>query len=173
MITKEKKKVILQDLIDRFSKAKSMVFVGFQGLSVKDTTNLRRKFRAEGVDYTVAKKTLIKKGLESVKVEGTENFSPEGPVAIIVGYDDEVAPARIAKEFGKANDKVKILGGVMNSEVIDAESMKQIASLPSKDQLRAQLIGTINAPVSGFVNVLAGNIRNLVNVLNAIADEKK
>lgn len=173
MITKEKKKVILQDLTDRFSKAKSMVFVGFQGLSVKDTTNLRRKFRAEGVDYTVAKKTLIKKGLESVKVEGTENFSPEGPVAIIVGYDDEVAPARIAKEFGKGNDKVKILGGVMNSEVIDAESMKQIASLPSKDQLRAQLIGTINAPVSGFVNVLAGNMRNLVNVLNAIADEKK
>jgi large subunit ribosomal protein L10 len=173
MITREKKKAVLQDLSDRFAKSKSMVFIGFQGLTVKDNLILRRKFRAEGIDYTVAKKTLIKKGLESAKVEGTDNFSPEGPIAVAVGYEDEVAPARIAKEFGKTNDKVKILGGVMNFEVIDAESMKQIASLPGKDQLRAQLVYTINAPVSGFVNVLAGNVRSLMNVLNAIAEEKK
>jgi large subunit ribosomal protein L10 len=173
MITKEKKKAVLQDLTDRFSKAKSMVFIGFQGMTVKDNTKLRNKFREEGIEYTVAKKTLIKKGLESIKTEGTENFSPEGPIAVAVGYDDEIAPARIAKEFGKTNDKVKILGGVMNSEVMSADAMKQIASLPSKDQLRAQVIATINAPVSGFVNVLAGNVRSLMNVLNAIAEEKK
>jgi large subunit ribosomal protein L10 len=173
MITKEKKKAVLLDLTDRFAKSKSMVFIGFQGLTVKDNMKLRRIFRDEGIEYTVAKKTLIKKGLESVKVEGTENFSPEGPVAVAVGYEDEIAPARIAKEFGKTNDKVQILGGVMNFEIVGAEAMKQIASLPGKDQLRARLIGTINAPVSGFVNVLAGNVRNLLNVLNAIADEKK
>jgi large subunit ribosomal protein L10 len=173
MITKEKKKVVLQDLTDRFGKAKSMVFIGFQGLSVKDNLALRRKLRAEGIEYTVAKKTLIKKGMESIKVEGTENFAPEGPVAVAVGYEDEVAPARIAKEFSKTNDKVKIMGGVMNMAFIDAESMKQIASLPGKDQLRAQLLATMNAPVSGFVNVLAGNIRGLMNVLNAVAEEKK
>lgn len=173
MITKEKKKVVLQDLTDRFGKAKSMVFIGFQGLTVKDNIALRRKLRAEGIDYTVAKKTLIKKGLESIKVEGTEKFEAEGPIAVAVGYDDEVAPARITKEFSKTNDKVRIMGGVMNMALIDAESMKQIASLPGKDQLRAQLLATINAPVSGFVNVLAGNIRGLVNVLNAIGEEKK
>lgn len=173
MITKEKKKEILQGLTDQFSKSKSMVFLGFQGLNVKDNMALRRKYRAEGMDYTVAKKTLIKKGLESIDVKGTENFQPEGPVAVVVGYEDEIAPARIAKEFGKTNDKVKILGGVMNSSLIGAEEMKQIASLPGKDQLRAQLVGTINVPVSGFVNVLAGNIRSLVNVINAIAEEKK
>jgi large subunit ribosomal protein L10 len=173
MITKEKKKAILQDLTDRFGKAKSMVFIGFQGMSVKDNLALRRKLRTEGIEYTVAKKTLIKKGLESVNITGTDKFMPDGPVAVAVGYDDEIAPARIAKEFGKTNDKVKIMGGVMNMEVIDAESMKQIASLPSKDQLRAQLVYTINAPVSGFVNVLAGNVRSLMNVLNAIAEEKK
>lgn len=150
-----------------------MVFLGFQGLTAKDDLMLRRKFRAEGVDYTVAKKTLIKKGMESANVKGTEDFSPEGPVAVVIGYEDEIAPARIAKEFGKTNDKVKILGGVMNSELIGAEAMKQLASLPGKDQLRAQLVGTINAPISGFVNVLAGVERNLLNVLNAIAKEKK
>lgn len=173
MITKEKKQVILQDLTERFSKSKSLVFLGFQGLTVKDNMALRRKLSAEGVDYRVAKKTLIKKGMESVEIQGTEKFAPEGAIAVIIGYDDEIAPARIAKEFGKTNDKVQILGGVMNSEVIDAESMKQIASLPSKEQLRAQLVYTINAPVSGFVNVLAGNVRSLMNVLNAIAEEKK
>lgn len=173
MITKEKKKAILQDLSDRFSRSKSVVFLGFQGLTAKDDLALRRKLRAEGVDYAVAKKTLIKKGMESANVKGTEGFAPEGPVAVVIGYEDEIAPARIAKEFGKTNDKVKILGGVMNSELIGEEAMKQLASLPGKDQLRAQLIGTINAPVSGFVNVLAGVERNLLNVLNAIAKEKK
>ncbi|MFA6896725.1 MAG: 50S ribosomal protein L10 [Patescibacteria group bacterium] len=173
MITKEKKKAILQDLTDRFSKSKSLVFLGFQGLTAKDNLMLRRKLRAEGVDYTVAKKTLIKKGMESVNIQGTENFAPEGAIAVVIGYDDEIAPARIAKEFGKTNDKVQILGGVMNSEVVGAEAMNQIALLPSKDQLRAQLVYTINAPVSGFVNVLAGNVRSLMNVLNAIAEEKK
>ena len=173
MITKEKKKVVLQDLTDRFAKSKSMVFIGFQGLGVKDNQKLRRQFRAEGIEYTVAKKTLIKKGLEGNKIGGTENFAPEGPIAVAVGYDDEIAPARIAKAFGKTNDKVLILGGVMNSEFIGAEAMKQIASLPGKDQLRAQLLATMQAPVTGFVNVLAGNMRGLMNVLNAVAEKKK
>lgn len=173
MITKEKKKAVLQDLTDRFAKSKSMVFIGFQGLTVKDNMQLRRQLSAAGVDYTVAKKTLIKKGMESVKIEGTEKFAPEGPIAVAIGYEDEIAPARIAKEFGKTNDKVKILGGVMNFEVIGAADMQQIASLPGKDQLRAQLLATMQAPVSGFVNVLAGNMRNLMSVLNAIAEERK
>lgn len=173
MITKEKKQSVLQDLTDRFGKAKSIVFIGFQGMSVKDNMALRRKLSAEGIEYTVAKKTLIRKGLEDINVEGAKDFQAEGPVAVAVGYEDEVAPARIAKDFSKTNDKVRIMGGVMNMALVDAESMKQIASLPSKDQLRAQLLATMNAPVSGFVNVLAGNIRGLMNVLNAIGEEKK
>lgn len=173
MITREKKREILQDVTDKFSKAKSIVFVGFNGLGAKDTLELRRKFRSEGIDLKVIKKTLIQKGLQGVSVKGAENLSLDGSVAVAVGYDDEVAPARVTKEFGKGNDKIQILGGVMNLELIGAEDMKQIAALPSKDQLRGQLVGTINAPISGFVNVLAGNIRGLVNVLNAISKEKK
>jgi large subunit ribosomal protein L10 len=173
MITREKKQIILQDITDKFSKAKTVVFIGFQGLTAKDNLALRRKFREEGIDLRVAKKTLIQKGLASVNVKGAEELSLDGSVAVAVGYDDEVAPARIAKEFGKTNDKISILGGVMNFELVGAENMKQIASLPGKDQLRGQLVGTINAPVSGFVNVLAGNLRGLVNVLEAISKEKK
>jgi large subunit ribosomal protein L10 len=173
MITREKKQVILQDITDKFSKAKTVVFIGFQGLTAKDNLALRRKFREEGIDLRVAKKTLIQKGLASVNVKGAEELSLDGSVAVAVGYDDEVAPARVAKEFSKTNDKISILGGVMNFELVGAENMKQIASLPGKDQLRGQLVGTINAPISGFVNVLAGNLRGLVNVLEAISKEKK
>lgn len=172
MITREQKKRILADVADKVSRGKSVVFLGFQGLGAEDTLELRRKFRAETVDLTVAKKTLIRKVLTDAKVQGVEDFVLEGPVAVAIGYEDEVVPARIAKEFGKTRESLQILGGVMNQELIDAEDMKRIAALPGKDQLRAQLVGTINAPVSGFVNVLAGNLRGLVTVLDAIAKEK-
>lgn len=172
-VTRTQKSQIIKDLAEKFSKAKSVVFLGFQGLTVKDDMALRQKMREENIEYKVARKTLIKKGLMDAKVEKADELDLEGPVSVAIGYDDEVAPARIAKEFSKVSDKVKILGGYMASKFLNAGEMKTIATLPGKDQLRAQLIGTINAPVSGFVNVLAGNMRGLVTVLKAYGDSKK
>ena len=172
MITKDQKKKIIENLSDKFSKSKAIVFLGFQGLSVKENIELRRKLRGENVDYKVAKKTLIKKGLEDAKVLGDNELDLEGPVAVAVGYDDEVAPARLSNEYAKSNKKLKLLGGFIATKYMDAKEIKALALLPGKDQLRAQLVRTINAPVSGFVNVLAGNIRGLVNVLKAIEEKK-
>ncbi len=172
MITKDQKKKIIENLSDKFSKSKAIVFLGFQGLSAKENIELRRKLRGENIDYKVAKKTLIKKGLEDAKVLGDNELDLEGPVAVAVGYDDEVAPARLSNEYAKSNKKLKLLGGFIATKYMDAKEIKVLALLPGKDQLRAQLVGTINAPVSGFVNVLAGNIRGLVNVLKAIEEKK-
>ncbi len=172
-VTREQKNKTLKDLSERFSKAKSVVFLGFQGLTVKDDMNLRKKLRGENVDYKVAKKTLIKIGLREAKAEKVDELQLEGPVAVAIGYDDEIAPARLTNEFSRTNDKIKILGGYIATKYISAADMKIFATLPGKDQLRAQLVGTINAPISGFVNVLAGNIRGLVNVIKAIGDNKK
>lgn len=172
-VTREQKNKTLKDLSERFSKAKSVVFLGFQGLTVKDDMSLRKKLKGENVDYKVAKKTLIKIGLKEAKAEKVDELVLEGPVAVAIGYEDEIAPARLASEFSKTNDKIKILGGYIASKYINAKDMKIFATLPGKDQLRAQLVGTINAPISGFVNVLAGNIRGLVNVIKAIGDNKK
>ncbi len=171
--TKAQKGQVIKDLADKFVKAKSIVFLGFQGLTVKDDMDFRRKLTKENIDYKVAKKTLIKKGLKEAKIENVDELVIEGPVSVAIGYEDEVAPARIAKEFSKVSDKIKILGGYMASKYLSAAEMKVLAGLPGKDQLRAQLIGTINAPVSGFVNVLAGNMRGLVTVLKAYGDTKK
>ena len=172
MITKDQKKKIIENLSDKFSKSKVIVFLGFQGLSVKENIELRRKLRDENIDYKVAKKTLIKKGLEDAKVLGDNELDLEGPVAVAVGYDDEVAPARLSNEYARSNKKLKLLGGFIATKYMDAKEIKALALLPGKDQLRAQLVGTINAPVSGFVNVLAGNIRGLVNVLKAVGEKK-
>ncbi len=172
MITKEQKKEIIKNLSDKFSKSKAVVFLGFQGLSAKENIELRRKLRSENVDYKVAKKTLIKKGLEDAKVLGDNELDLEGSVAVAVGYDDEVAPARLSNEYSKTNKNLKLLGGFIETKYMDAKEIKALALLPGKDQLRAQLVGTINAPVSGFVNVLAGNMRGLVNVLKAVGEKK-
>lgn len=172
-ITRQDKEKIIQNLSDKFSKAKSIVFLGFQGLTVKEDNELRKCLRDENIDYKVARKTLIKRSLKEVKIEGVDEIELEGPVGAAVSYDDEVAPARLANEYAKTNKKLKLLGGYISSKYLDAKEIKVLASLPGKDQLRGQLVGTINAPVSGFVNVLAGNIRGLVNVLKAIEDDKK
>jgi large subunit ribosomal protein L10 len=174
MISKDQKKKIIKNLSDKFSKSKAIVFLGFQGLTAGENIELRRKLRDENVEYKVAKKTLIKKGLEDAKVIGDKDkeLGLNGPVAVAVGYDDEVAPARLANEYYKTNKKLKLLGGFIAAKYLDAKEIKALALLPGKDQLRAQLVGTINAPVSGFVNVLAGNMRGLVNVLKAIEEKK-
>ncbi|MDF1498613.1 MAG: 50S ribosomal protein L10 [Patescibacteria group bacterium] len=172
-ITKQKKGEIIKNLSDKFSKAKSIVFLGFQGLTVKEDEELRNKLRNESIDYKVAKKTLIKRSLKEVKIEDVDDIELEGPVGTAIGYDDEVAPARLANEYAKTNKKLKLLGGYISNKYLNEAQIKALAILPGKDQLRAQLVGTINAPVSGFVNVLAGNIRGLVNVLKAIEDNKK
>ena len=99
----------------------------------------------------------------------TKNF--EGGVAAVFGFEDEVAPAQLIAAFAKKHDIVSIYGGMLEGNFIDSNKVKELAKLPSKQQLLGQLVGTINAPVSGFVNVLAGNLRGLVTVLNAIKDK--
>jgi len=102
-ITKQKKGEIIKNLSEKFSKAKSIVFLGFQGLTVKEDEELRNKLRNESIDYKVAKKTLIKRSLKEVKIENVDDIELEGPVGAAIGYEDEVAPARLANEYAKTN----------------------------------------------------------------------
>ncbi|MBW6440730.1 50S ribosomal protein L10 [Patescibacteria group bacterium] len=170
-ITKQKKEDIVKNLSEKFFKAKSIVFVGFKGLTVFEDAELRTKLRSENVDYKVARKTLIRKSLQEVNIEGAEDLILEGPVGAVIGYDDEVAPARLTNDYAKTNKKVNLLGGYISNKYLDESQIKALALLPGKDQMRAQLIGTINAPAAGFVNVLSGNMRGLVTALKAISEK--
>jgi len=145
-ITKEKKVEIVKDLEAAIKGVKSIVFVNFHKLPVKDTTTLRRSLREQGVGYKVAKKTLIKSALSTVKAEGE---MPElgGEVAIAFGKD-ELAPAREVYNFVKTHkDSVQILGGVFEGKYLNKEAMLAIAMIPPLQTLRGMFVNLINSPI--------------------------
>ncbi|MCU0653709.1 MAG: 50S ribosomal protein L10 [Candidatus Pacebacteria bacterium] len=166
-ITRKRKEEIVKELGVKLSKQKSIVFADFTGLRVKDMADLKSKLRAGNAEMKVAKKTLMKVAFKEKGI----NVDPKalaGEVALVMGYGDEVAPAKLVWEFSKTNDKIKILGGLLENNVLAAEQVLSLAKLPSKKELHAMLVGTISAPSRNFVGVLQGNIRGLVTVLSKI-----
>ena len=121
--------------------------------------------------FIASKKTLLKRALEQAGLEvDTKAF--EGGVGVFCGNEDEVAPSKIVAGFAKDHEVMTIFGGILEGTFIEEGKIKELSKLPSKQELYAKLVGTINGPVSGFVNVLAGNMRGLVNVLNGIKEQK-
>lgn len=175
--TKEQKRDIIHALSEKIDNSKSVVFAQFEALKVKDNEELRKTLKAEDSEYYVAKKTLFDIAFSKKKIEGLNPKEFEGKVAAVFGYSDEVAPAKIVDKFRKGIDKetetkVEFLGGILEGRFISAEEVVSLAQLPSRDELYAKMVGSLNAPVSGFVNALAGNLRNLVYVLKAIEEKK-
>ena len=170
-VKRSEKEQILADLEAQLSDAKSVVFADYRGTTVKKIDELRKNLRKEGISTKVAKITLIRKALEKYGVD-TSKMDFKAPVAVAISKQDEVAAARILTAFAKENKNVQVLAGVMENKYISAAEVKALAALPSKQELLGKLVGTINGPVSGFVNVLAGNLRNLVYVVNAIKESK-
>jgi large subunit ribosomal protein L10 len=166
--TRSQKEQDLIELVDRVKTAKSAVFTDYRGTTVKNIDRFRRALSAEGVVSKVYKVSLVKKALEANNIDASE-LDYKTPVIMSLSEVDEVAPARIIKELTKEIKTLSILSGVFDGKFANQTQMLALADLPSKDQLRAHLVGTLNAPISGFVNVLAGNIRGLVTVLDAIS----
>lgn len=169
--TKKQKKDIIKNLEDKVKESKSAVFVNFSNIPVKEIDELRNKCRDEGSEYMVAKKTLLKKVLADSGYEEAKDKKLEGEVAAVFGQD-EVAPAKCVKDFAKDHETMNILGGLLEGKMIEEEQVKALATMPSKDELIAKVVGSIAAPLSGVVNALHGNLRNLVYVLNAVKEKK-
>ena len=165
------KEQVVNEIKEKFQRAEAVVLVDYRGLNVAEVTELRKRFREAGADYKVYKNTLMTRALTELGIEVLNPYLT-GPNAIALGYDDPVVPAKIISEFAKDHDKLEIKAGMISGKVIGAEGIKSLASLPSKEVLVAQVLGGLNAPITGFVNVLQGNIRNLVYALNAIAEKK-
>lgn len=152
-ITKEKKKEILSLLKSAVDSSKSVVFVNFKGLLVKDASELRRALKKENVVYSVAKKTLFKKVLEESGIKGS---APEvvGELALAWG-EDLIAPAKGVYQFQKKLDgKVSIVGGIFDGEFKTKEEMLSIATIPSLEVLRGMFVNIINSPVQRFAVAL-------------------
>jgi large subunit ribosomal protein L10 len=152
-ITKEKKKEIITGLEKAIAKSKSVVFVNFHKLLVKDASAIRRSLKSENVGYVVAKKSLFKRVLDGIKIKG-ETPNIKGELALAYG-EDLIAPARSIYEFQKKLDgKVSILGGIFDGEFKSQAEMMGIASIPSLDVLRGMFVNIINSPIQRFAIAL-------------------
>jgi len=194
-ITKEKKQEILKDLRDKISKQKSIVLIGISGLKVKDLSILRKQLKENGSELKVVKKNLASLALKENKLIGDEAkpssssslgeedkssssssifdkdiFKTE--IGFVFGFEDEILPAKTIYKFSKTNENLQILGGFIEGLYKDGAEVTVLAQLPSRQELIGRMIGSLSAPVSGFVNVLQGNIKGLVLALNAISKNK-
>ncbi len=167
----EKKKAIVSELEEKLKSSCAGVVVSYKGINVADDTVLRKQLREAGIDYFVVKNTLLSRAVKEVGLEEIDGVL-EGTTAIALSKEDHVAAARILCEFAKKHDFFKIKSGFVEGKVIDDAEIDRLAKLPSKEVLIAQVLRGLNAPISGFVNVLSGTIRSLAIVLNAIAEKK-
>ncbi len=168
----EVKQQLVSAISDKLKNSQAAVVVDYRGLNVEEVTELRKLSREAGIEYKVYKNTMMRRALEEAGIDGlTEVFV--GPTAIAVSLEDAVAPAKILSEFAKTHKNLEIKAGLVDGKAIDAAGVADLAKLPAREVLIAQVLGGLNAPISGFANVLNGNLRGLAVALNAIAEKKQ
>jgi large subunit ribosomal protein L10 len=179
--TKAQKAEIVAKVADRLKRMKAAAFSQVSGYTMEDADKLRAKAAEQNVEVFITKRTLLALAAKEAGIEGMDAEGMEGSILTAVGYADEVSAAKLLKELAtskklenkdKNADTMKLVAGILEGKFVNAEAVNRLAALPTKQQLLGQLVGTLNAPVSGFVNVLAGNLRGLVTVLGAIKEKK-
>lgn len=173
MLRPEKQQLV-QDISDKFSKAKAFYLTDFSGLNVEEITDLRRKFRESSIEYRVLKNTLVRLALNNVGFKGIENHL-SGPTAIAFSYDDPAVPAKIISDFLKINRRSKkpeVKVCVVENEILTAGETQELVNLPSRDILIAMVLGGFNAPLTGLVGTLNEVISKLVRTLKALEEKK-
>jgi large subunit ribosomal protein L10 len=168
----ESKRQAVSALVEMLRESSAMAVADYRGLSVSDMQVVRRSLRSNGVELHVAKNRLLKIAADQV---GLEELKPmlSGPTALATISGDEVAMARALQEAFRPYRSVSLRGGLLGTRAIDGAALSQLASLPGREVLLARLAGGMAAPISGMAGVLAGNLRNLVGVLSAVADKKR
>jgi large subunit ribosomal protein L10 len=154
-------------LIEKLKKAKVAVLTDYRGLKVNQIQELRGKLRTANVEYRVVKNTLARRAAESAGYKALES-ELKGPIAIAFGYDDLSLPPRLINEFVRTTRlKVEIVGGLVEGRVFDRDQIKQLADLPSREVLLAQLLGTLQSPVAQLVGIMQTPLQQLMGVLEA------
>lgn len=165
--TKAQKAATLKGLGEHVEKQHSILFVDYKGIKVKELLLLRKQLKELGAKLQVAKKTLLKKALHEKGID-VDLKGMEGQVAAVFAFEDAFSPVKSVAAFAKTAENLKILGGYIENQVRGADTMKEIALLPSKEELLGRLVGSIASPMSGFLNVMQGNIKGLIITLNAM-----
>lgn len=149
MVIKQEKQEKVQQIKEKLEKAQSVIFADYRGLTVEEDTELRRKFREEGVEYKVLKNTLTSIAAKEVGIEGIDDYLA-GPTSFAFGYTDPTVPARILNDFAKDHKKLELKGGIVQGEIFNLDKVKELATIPPRDVLIAKLLGSFKAPMSNF-----------------------
>ena len=169
-MNREEKARVIEELTEKL-KGGSVVFVDYKGMNVAQSTRLRARSRESGVEFVVAKNTLAQRAANQAGVDGISEYLV-GPTALAFS-EDPVASAKLMAEFSDEIGTFELKGGLLDGDqVVDAEGVVALSRLPEREQLIAQVVGGIQSPIAGLVNVLNGTIRNLAVVLNQVAEQK-
>ena len=170
---KARKSQEISALSERFSRARAAFLVDFKGMNVEQVTNLRKGLHPLDAEMKVVRNTLAKRALNDHPKESealADKFM--GTNAIVFAYEDATAPAKFLTDFGKEVEHLQLKSGVLAGEALDENRIKYLATLPTKEELRAKLLGTLQAPAQGFVRQLAAPATNFVRLLAAYKDSK-
>jgi len=173
MISLQKKKEITDSLVEKIKQADGVYLVDFGGMNVQKTVAFRDALREEGISMTVAKNTLLKRALE--QVGGFESIPDDvyaGPSALILGQENPVAPAKLIKKYFDDGEQPKLKGAVIEGQFYPGSELKKVASLPTREDMIAGIVGSIMAPVSGIAGSMGAVIRDLASVIEEAAKKR-
>ncbi len=171
MATKAFKSEKIDAIKSKVEKAQVALVTEYKGLTVEEITNLRRELQKQGGDYMVTKNTLTKVAVKGTDYEALTDLM-KGPIAIAFGFEDQVSPAKIVSKFIKDTKKGEILGAVMEGNLLSASEAKALANLPSKEELYAKMLGSINSPATGITLGINGVMAALTRAVAAVRDQK-
>ncbi len=173
-LTKEQKTKAIERLKEAIAKQKAMVFVNFSGIKAQETRDLRKKLKQVGAKLIVVKKTLAKIAFSSCQINLPEQ-SAQDELAVIFGFEDQIQPAKVAYDFSRAQEKLRLAGGCLtenkNYQFLSAEEIIVLAQLPPRNELLGRFVRVISAPMSNFVSVQTANIKGLMRVLSLINNQ--
>jgi len=171
MATKAFKSEKIDAIKSKVEKAQVALVTEYKGYTVEEITNLRRELQKQGGDYMVTKNTLAKVAIKGTQYEAMTDLM-KGPIAIAFGFDDQVSPAKVVSKFIKDTKKGEILGAVLDGKLLSVEETKALANLPSKEELYAKMLGSINSPATGITLGINGVMAALTRAVAAVRDQK-
>ena len=152
MMNKDKKKQYVEEMSNQFDKSEAVIVTHYQGLTVKQLDDLRKKMRQHGIKFKITKNRITKLALEKTKCKDISNLFT-GPTAVALS-EDVIASAKILTKFSKENENLKILGGIMGNDILDVVGVKNVAALPSLEEARAKIVGILRSPAQKIASIL-------------------
>jgi len=170
-LNKQSKEALVAEFSAKLKEAKAAFLADYRGLDVDQANDLRNKLRDAGVEYRVVKNTLLRLASKDTESECLNEYL-SGPTSIALVNEDPVAPAKALVEFAKKNEAFELKAGMLDGKLLAVADIRALAELPSREELLAKMLGSMSAPASNFVGVLAAVPRTFVQALSAIKDQK-